>query len=73
MGRLLEVHSQLVGLDAAKDGYAQIRNADMTSTDAIRIEALVPVPPLQEEGSFTFPALPVPGRDKADQFIAQDQ
>src|SRR5205807_5359947 len=41
---LFQIDRQLVRLDAAEDGCAQVRDADVAASDAVRIETLIAVP-----------------------------
>src|ERR1700730_17683099 len=70
---LFQIDRQLVRLDAAEDGCAQVRDANVAAPNAIRIEVLIPVPGFQEKGAFALASLALPRRNQAHQLIPQDQ
>ena len=70
---LFQIDRQLVGLDAAEDGCAQVRDADVPASDAVRIEILIAVPRFQEESTLALTSLALPRRNQAHQLIPQDQ
>ena len=70
---LFQIYRQLVGLDAAEDRCAQVRDADVAASDAVRVETLIPVPGFEEECALALASLALPSRNQAHQLIPQDQ
>jgi hypothetical protein len=70
---LFQIDPQLVGLDAAKDGCTQVRDADVPAPDAVGIETLIAVPRFQKESALALTFFALPRRNQPHQLIPQHQ